>query len=163
MTGTIHSIILIATGVLIVFFNSPGKSILVNIGSSVWDAYNTVTGLLGDILSYLRLFALGLSGGILASVFSSLALGMSPDNAILGPIVTVLIFLFGHAINIFMNSLGAFVHPLRLTFVEFYNNSEFIDGKLDLYDLKPSDVIQCFFSINNYDGANKNEVKMKVT
>lgn len=44
-----------------------------------------------------------------------------------------------------------------------YNNSEFIDGKLDLYDLKPSDVIQCFFSINNYDGANKNEVKMKVT
>ena len=128
MTGTIHSIILIATGVLIVFFNSPGKSILVNIGSSVWDAYNTVTGLLGDILSYLRLFALGLSGGILASVFSSLALGMSPDSAILGPIVTVLIFLFGHAINIFMNSLGAFVHPLRLTFVEFYNNSEFTGG-----------------------------------
>lgn len=44
-----------------------------------------------------------------------------------------------------------------------YDNSEFIDGKLDLYDLKPSDVIQCFFSINNYDKAIKNEVKMKVT
>ena len=86
------------------------------------------TGLLGDILSYVRLFALGLSGGILASVFTNLATGMSPDNAIAGPIVTILIFLFGHIINIFMNTLGAFVHPLRLTFVEFYNNSEFSGG-----------------------------------
>ena len=86
------------------------------------------TGLLGDILSYVRLFALGLSGGILASVFTSLATGMSPDQAIIGPLVTILIFLFGHAINIFMNTLGAFVHPLRLTFVEFYNNSEFSGG-----------------------------------
>ena len=76
----------------------------------------------------MRLFALGLSGGILANVFSSLATGMSPDKAIVGPIVTVLIFLFGHSINMFMNALGAFVHPLRLTFVEFYNNSEFTGG-----------------------------------
>ena len=44
-----------------------------------------------------------------------------------------------------------------------YDNSAFKDGTLDFYDLKPSDVIQCFFSVNNYDGANKNEVKMKVT
>ena len=128
MMGIIHTGLLIASGVLIVFFNSPGKNIVMNIGSSLWDAYNMATGLLGDILSYLRLFALGLSGGILATVFSSLALGMSPDNAILGPIVTILIFLIGHAINIFMNTLGAFVHPLRLTFVEFYKNSEFIGG-----------------------------------
>src|SRR5690554_4891212 len=128
MMGIIHTGLLIASGVLIVFFNSPGKNIVMNIGSSFWDAYNMATGLLGDILSYLRLFALGLSGGILATVFSSLALGMSPDNAILGPIVTILIFLIGHAINIFMNTLGAFVHPLRLTFVEFYKNSEFIGG-----------------------------------
>lgn len=77
------------------------------------------TGLLGDILSYVRLFALGLSGGILASVFNSLAAGMSPDNAIAGPIVMVLIFLIGHSINMFMNILGAMVHPMRLTFVEF--------------------------------------------
>lgn len=128
MGGSIHSVIMIASGVLIVFFNSPGKNPLVNIGTSLWDAYNMATGLLGDVLSYVRLFALGLSGGILASVFTSLAIGMSPDQAILGPIVTVLIFLFGHIINIFMNTLGAFVHPLRLTFVEFYNNSEFSGG-----------------------------------
>ena len=128
LASSIHYGIMIASGILIVFFNSPGKNPIVNIGTSLWDTYNMATGLLGDILSYVRLFALGLSGGILANVFSSLATGMSPDKPILGPIVTVLIFLAGHAINIFMNSLGAFVHPLRLTFVEFYNNSEFTGG-----------------------------------
>jgi V/A-type H+-transporting ATPase subunit I len=128
MMGTVHKTVMILSGILIVFFNSPGKNPLVNIGTSLWDAYNMATGLLGDVLSYVRLFALGLSGGILASVFSSLATGMSPDNAIVGPIVTVLIFVAGHAINIFMNALGAFVHPLRLTFVEFYNNSDFTGG-----------------------------------
>ena len=128
MGGTMHSAVMIVSGILIVFLNSPGKNPLVNIGTSLWDTYNMATGLLGDVLSYVRLFALGLSGGILASVFTSLATGMSPDQAILGPIVTVVIFLFGHAINIFMNTLGAFVHPLRLTFVEFYNNSDFSGG-----------------------------------
>ena len=63
-------------------------------------SYNMATGLLGDVLSYVRLFALGLSGGILAGVFNSLAVGMSPDNVIAGPIVMVLIFVIGHAINI---------------------------------------------------------------
>ena len=128
MAGTIHYGVMISTGILIVFFNSTGKNILVNMVSSLWDTYNMATGLLGDILSYIRLFALGLSGGILASVFSSLATGMSPDNVILGPLVTILIFVAGHAINMFMNALGAFVHPLRLTFVEFYNNSDFTGG-----------------------------------
>jgi len=94
----------------------------------LWDTYNMATGLLGDVLSYVRLFALGLSGGILASVFNSLAAGMSPDNAIVKPIVFLLIFLIGHAINIFMTVLGAIVHPVRLTFVEFYKNAEFEGG-----------------------------------
>lgn len=131
MMGIAHKIVMILSGILIVFFNSPGKNPLVNIGTSLWDTYNMATGLLGDVLSYVRLFALGLSGGILASVFSSLATGMSPDNAIIGPIVTILIFVIGHAINIFMNALGAFVHPLRLTFVEFYKNSDFSGGGVE--------------------------------
>ena len=100
----------------------------INIGLSLWDTYNMATGLLGDILSYVRLFALGLSGGILASVFNDLAIGMSPDNVILGPIVMILIFVVGHGINIFMNTLGAIVHPMRLTFVEFFNNAGFQGG-----------------------------------
>ena len=128
MGGTVHLVILGIAGIMIFLFNSPGKNIFLNIGLGLWDSYNMATGLLGDVLSYVRLFALGLSGGILAGVFNSLAVGMSPDNAIAGPIVMVLIFVIGHAINIFMNVLGAMVHPMRLTFVEFFKNSGYEGG-----------------------------------
>jgi V/A-type H+-transporting ATPase subunit I len=127
--GTAHTIVALTAGILIFFFNSPGKNPLFNFGLGLWDTYNMATGLLGDVLSYVRLFALGLSGGILASVFNSLAVGISPDNnVVIGAIVTVLIFVVGHGITIFMNTLGAIVHPMRLTFVEFYKNAEFTGG-----------------------------------
>ena len=128
MGGTIHMILVIAGLLMAYLYNTPGKNVFVNIGLGLWDSYNMATGLLGDILSYVRLFALGLSGGILASVFNSLAAGMSPDNVIAGPIVMVLIFVIGHSINIFMNVLGAMVHPMRLTFVEFFKNSGYEGG-----------------------------------
>ena len=128
MGGTVHLVFLVAGLLMAYLYNSPDKNIFVNIGLGLWDSYNMATGLLGDILSYVRLFALGLSGGILASVFNSLAVGMSPDNVIAGPIVMVLIFVIGHAINMFMNVLGAMVHPMRLTFVEFFKNSGYEGG-----------------------------------
>lgn len=128
MGGTLHLAILAVGGLMVYLFNSPGKNIFLNIGLGLWDTYNMATGLLGDILSYVRLFALGLSGGILAGVFNSLAVGMSPDNVIAGPIVMVLIFVIGHSINIFMNVLGAMVHPMRLTFVEFFKNAGYEGG-----------------------------------
>ena len=128
MGGTAYKVVLCISGAMIFLFNTPGKNIFMNIGLGLWDSYNMVTGLLGDVLSYVRLFALGLSGGILAGVFNSLAGGMSPDNVIAGPIVMVLIFVIGHAINMFMNVLGAMVHPMRLTFVEFFKNSGYEGG-----------------------------------
>ena len=128
MGGTAYKVVLCISGAMIFLFNPPGKNIFMNIGLGLWDSYNMVTGLLGDVLSYVRLFALGLSGGILAGVFNSLAVGMSPDNVIAGPIVMVLIFVIGHAINMFMNVLGAMVHPMRLTFVEFFKNSGYEGG-----------------------------------
>ena len=109
-------------------YNSPGKNIFLNIGLGLWDAYNMATGLLGDMLSYIRLFALGLSGGVLAMVFNNIAVEMSPDVPVLGSVVMILIFLFGHTLNLFMNALGAFVHPLRLTFVEFFKNAGYEGG-----------------------------------
>jgi len=122
MGGTAYKVVLCISGAMIFLFNTPGKNIFMNIGLGLWDSYNMVTGLLGDVLSYVRLFALGLSGGILAGVFNSLA------NVIAGPIVMVLIFVIGHAINMFMNVLGAMVHPMRLTFVEFFKNSGYEGG-----------------------------------
>ena len=108
--------------------NSPGKNLLLNFGLGLWDMYNNVTGFLGDLLSYIRLFALGICSGIIANVFNALAMGMSPDIPVVGTIVTILIMIVGHGINLFMGVLGAFVHPLRLTFVEFYKNAGFEDG-----------------------------------
>lgn len=128
MGETVHLVILGISALMIFLYNSPDKNIFINFGLGLWDTYNMATGLLGDILSYVRLFALGLSGGILASVFNNLAAGLAPDNVVLGPIVMVLIFLIGHAINIFMNVLGALVHPMRLTFVEFFKNAGYEGG-----------------------------------
>ena len=120
--------LIIIASVLIFLLNSPGKNPLLNIGLGLWDTYNMATGLLGDVLSYVRLFALGLSGGILANVFNSMAIGMKPDNPVAGFIVMALIFVIGHALNIFMNILGAIVHPMRLTFVEFFKNAGYTGG-----------------------------------
>jgi V/A-type H+-transporting ATPase subunit I len=115
-----------ALGILL--FNNPKRNILVNFGAGIYDTYNMVTGVLGDLLSYIRLFALGISSAILGFVFNDLALNMSPDTIILKQLVFVIILLVGHGINIFMSGLGSFVHPMRLTFVEFYKNAGFSGG-----------------------------------
>ena len=117
-------------------YKNPITGLPLNVGLGLWDAYNMATGMLGDMLSYIRLFALGLSGGIVASVFNSLAAGFAPDNIILGPLVMIIIFVFGHALNMFMNVLGAFVHPMRLTFVEFFKNSGYAGGGLEYTPFK---------------------------
>ncbi|MDE5735852.1 MAG: ATPase, partial [Bacteroidales bacterium] len=110
------------------FYNSPGKPIWMNFGSGLWASYNTATGLVGDLLSYIRLFALGLTGGILGGVFNDLALQMSGSIPVLKQLIMILILLFGHGLNIALCALGSVVHPLRLTFVEFYKNAGFAGG-----------------------------------
>ena len=115
---------------VIVFMNSPGKGVFMNIGSALWGTYNMATGLLGDTLSYIRLFALGLTGSILGGVFNTLAFDLtaSVDTWIVRFIFIFLILLVGHAINFGLCMIGAFVHPMRLTFVEFYKNASFEGG-----------------------------------
>lgn len=112
----------------IFILNDIKRNMLINIGAGLWDTYNMLTGLLGDVLSYVRLFALGISGAVLGLVFNDLAIKMSPDIPVVGFLVSAIILLFGHGMNIFMAGLGAFVHPLRLTFVEFYKNAGFEGG-----------------------------------
>ena len=111
----------------IYIFNTPGQNPLINIGAGLWDTYNMATGILGDVLSYIRLFALGLAGGMLGQAFNNLAEMVRGDNVITW-IPFALILLFGHILNILMSSLGAFVHPLRLTFVEYFKNAGY-EGK----------------------------------
>lgn len=115
---------------MMLFLNSPGKNPMANLGTGLWNTYNNVSGFVGDILSYIRLFAIGLSGGILALVFNDLAFGMTDGMPIvLRVILIIVILLIGHGINLFMSVLSSFVHPLRLTFVEFYKNAGFEPGQ----------------------------------
>lgn len=121
---------LVGVGVaLMLFLNNPAKNPLVNFGTGLWNTYNDVTGLLGDLLSYIRLFALCLSGGTLALVFNELAGGL--------PIpIMIIVLLIGHGLNLFMSALGSFVHPMRLTFVEFYKNAGFEAAQREFKPLK---------------------------
>ena len=75
--------------------------------------YNGLTGYLGDILSYSRLMALMLAGSVIASVFNQL-------GALGGIVLFIPVFLIGHALNIFLNIIGCFVHTMRLQFLEFF-------------------------------------------
>ena len=110
-------------------YKKPVLGVLSNIGGGVWETYGMATGLLGDLLSYIRLFALGLTGGVLGGVFNSLALDMTADLDLwLRILVMVLILLLGHGITFALSMISAFVHPMRLTFVEFFKNADFAGG-----------------------------------
>ncbi len=110
----------------ILLFSKPEAPLLERLGAGIWGLYN-ITGIFGDVLSYIRLFALGVSSSILGLVINNIALEFS-GTPYIGPVLLIIILVFGHSINIFISALGAFVHPLRLTFVEFYKNAGFTGG-----------------------------------
>ncbi len=110
-------------------YRKPALGLLSNFGGGVWATYGMATGLLGDLLSYIRLFALGLTGGVLGSVFNSLALDMTSSLPwAIRWLPMVLILLAGHGITFALSMISAFVHPMRLTFVEFFKNADFEGG-----------------------------------
>ena len=117
----------------IYIFNDPKRNPLINIGAGLWDTYNMVTGLLGDVLSYIRLYALGLAGGMLGGAFNDIATMILGENPNIGSwIGFIVIIVFAHILNLALSALGAFVHPLRLTFVEYFKNVGY-EGKGEKY------------------------------
>ena len=110
-------------------YKNPILGPLLNIGGGVWATYGMATGLLGDLLSYIRLFALGLTGGVLGGVFNALAYDMTSSLPwAIRWLPMVLILLAGHGITFALSMISAFVHPMRLTFVEFFKNADFSGG-----------------------------------
>ena len=95
----------------------------------MWDTYGMSTGLLGDLLSYIRLFALGLTGGVLGGVFNTLAIDLTSGLSWgVRWLPMLIILLLGHGINFALCMISSFVHPMRLTFVEFFKNAQFEGG-----------------------------------
>ncbi|MFZ5354734.1 MAG: V-type ATP synthase subunit I [Bacillota bacterium] len=99
------------------------KNIIKRLLSGVLSLYN-VTGFLGDALSYLRLFALGLATGVIGTVINSMAFMMG--GSIIGYFFMIIVLIVGHTFNIGINVLGAYVHSSRLQYVEFF--SKFYEG-----------------------------------
>ncbi|MDD5746060.1 MAG: V-type ATPase 116kDa subunit family protein [Candidatus Omnitrophica bacterium] len=111
---------------LILLFNDLKANIFVRVGKGLWELYG-ITGIFGDVLSYIRLFALSISGSILGLVVNDIALQFR-SIPFIGYGLTFVILVVGHTGNLMLSALSSFVHPLRLTFVEFYKNAGFEGG-----------------------------------
>jgi V/A-type H+-transporting ATPase subunit I len=149
LTGTFNQqttiIVLIAIGAIsalaIYFLNNidrlvskPIAGLIVNPLAGLYDTYNKASGLMGDVLSYIRLYALCLAGGMLGGAFNMIGdMVRGDEGSILLLIPALLIYVIGHLFNLLMSAISAFVHPLRLNFVEYFKNSGY-DGKGQAYN-----------------------------
>lgn len=111
-----------AVGLLLMSGRS-SKNPVLRLALGAYDIYN-ITGWLSDVLSYSRLLALGLATGVIASVVNQM--GSMLGGGIVGAIGFAIIFVIGHAMNLSINLLGAYVHTNRLQFVEFFG--KFYEG-----------------------------------
>ncbi len=93
------------------------KGILGKLVGGLGALYN-ITGYLSDILSYSRLLALGLATGVIAQVVNTM--GGLFGGGIIGGILLLIVFLFGHTLNFAINALGSYVHSCRLQYIEFF-------------------------------------------
>ncbi|MEA1939545.1 MAG: V-type ATP synthase subunit I [Candidatus Caldatribacteriota bacterium] len=100
------------------------KGIILKIAGGVISLYDLI-GYFSDILSYSRLFALGLSTAVLAVVVNNFVM-LFKDIPFLGIILAIFVFIIGHIFNIVINGMGAFIHTTRLQYVEFF--TKFYEG-----------------------------------
>ncbi len=112
----------IVCGVLLLFA-APERSVWRRVGKGAWALYD-VSGVLANVLSYARLFGLGLSSGIIAMVVNTIAAVLA--DGVVGTIAAVLVLVLGHAFNFAMAVVGSVVHPARLQLLEFFNT--FFEG-----------------------------------
>ncbi|TFG92367.1 MAG: V-type ATP synthase subunit I, partial [Candidatus Atribacteria bacterium] len=100
------------------------KSMILKVAGGVLRLYDLI-GYFSDILSYSRLFALGLSTAVLAVVVNNFVM-LFKDIPIIGIIVAALVFILGHLFNLVISGMGAFIHSTRLQYVEFF--TKFYEG-----------------------------------
>lgn len=105
-------------GLLGVFFTTKLRAALGRIGVGAFKLYGA-TGLLGDVLSYSRIMALGVSTGLIAASMNKLSL-MTWELPLVGPVICIVLIALLQAFSILINSLSAFVHSARLHYVEFF-------------------------------------------
>ena len=116
--NTLAKVLAIAGAVgLLLMSGRANKNPVLRLALGAYDIYN-ITGWLSDVLSYSRLLALGLATGVIASVVNQM--GSMLGKSIAGVLLFAVVFVIGHAMNLAINLLGAYVHTNRLQFVEFF-------------------------------------------
>ena len=117
--------VMIAGMLIIVFFTGrEAKSPVGRLASGAYNLYG-ISSWLGDFVSYLRLMALGLAGGFIGVAINMIA-GTVASSGLVGIIFAAVIFVGGQLFNLALSALSAYVHTLRLTFVEFFG--KFYEG-----------------------------------
>lgn len=120
---------IIGTVLIILFHGRASRNVFARIGSGLYSFYNLLSGLISDIVSYARLMALGVATFLIGYAIN-LLITIMPDFPLLGLffkipgvglLLTILIFIAGHLINLVINLISAFVHPVRLQYVEFFS------------------------------------------
>jgi V/A-type H+-transporting ATPase subunit I len=118
---------------LAIFYNqwTTNKGVLFKLFWCWFGWYGVVTGnSLADVLSYLRLFALGLTTGLLASAINEI-LSLISGIPYVGLLLAIVLFVPAHLFNIAMNAFGAYVHTSRLQYLEFF--MKFFQGGGDVF------------------------------
>lgn len=125
-------IALVGAALILIFKGRNSPKIFGKITGGLGELYN-ITSVLSDILSYARLFALGIATGVIGQVFNTLCgmlmNGKSLAMQILGGALSIILLIFLHTFNLAINTLGAFVHCARLQYVEFYGKFYEAGGK----------------------------------
>jgi len=127
--GMFLGLLAFAPAVMILLFSQRQGRWTGRVGMGAYNLFSTVF-YLGDLLSYLRLAALCMTGGGIAmaiNIIAKISLDMPYG---LGVLAMILVFVFGHALNLVLSALGAFVHTLRLQYVEFFTKFFVGGGKL---------------------------------
>ncbi|MFH1932848.1 MAG: V-type ATP synthase subunit I [Pseudomonadota bacterium] len=108
--------------ILTLLFATDNKNWGIRIGLGLWNIYG-MTGLIGDLLSYARLFGLGIATGAIASVMNQLGgMVMGAGGKYAGPVLAVMVIIIGHIFNLALSILGSTVHSARLHFVEAFKS-----------------------------------------
>ncbi len=110
--------LLITGGTLVFLFSHPQRNILKGVGQALMDVPLKMISSFGDVVSYLRLFAVGYATVVVASSFNDMALSMGFSNFVRSFGAAVIIF-FGHALNIILGFMAIIVHGVRLNMLEF--------------------------------------------
>jgi V/A-type H+-transporting ATPase subunit I len=115
-------------GLTILFFSERGTlNPVKRIGKGLFTLYG-VSSVFGDVLSYSRLLALGIATGVIAGVVNILA-DLVKQLPIVGVVAFVPVLVFGHFFNLATSGLSAFVHSIRLNFMEFFSRFYIGDGR----------------------------------